>query len=97
MANTAFETGSGERVDDGSYSTATTKAKSFDAYLFPQFEFQTAARAGAGITCTWSRRFSDTFSAFLKLSDDFTMLLQQPEYLGGRSRNCALITLGCDF
>ena len=97
-AKLAFRDGWGNPKDDGSYaSTSSSNLKSFDNYLFRQFEYDTALAAGAGLSFAYTRIISDKVAPYVKLSDSFSMLLAEPQYLGGRIRNVALITLGCNF
>ena len=94
----AFRSGWGTPKDDGTYATTTSSnLKSFDNYLFRQFEFDTAPAAGAGLSFAYTRIISDKVAPYVKLSDSFLMLLAEPQYLGGRIRNVALIAIGCNF
>ena len=93
-----FRTGFGTPKEDGSYaSTSGSNLKSFDNYLYRQFEFDTASAAGGSLGFTYTYLFSDRFALYIKLSDDFSALLAEPQYLGGRIRNVALATVGCNF
>ena len=71
--------------------------KSFDDYSNREFEYYTAARAGAGVELKYTRRVSDRLTAFVSFSDTFRSLLSKSEYLDGATRNVALLTLGCNF
>ena len=83
---------------DGTYGSGETPGlKSFDNYLGRYYEYKTLPRAGASLGFTAARRFGAGFEAFLRVSDAFEMLLSAPQYLAGRSRNLACITLGCNF
>ena len=83
---------------DGTYGSGETPGlKSFDDYLGRYFEYKTLPRAGASLGFTAARRFGAGFEAFLRVSDAFDLLLSAPQYLAGRSRNLACITLGCNF
>lgn len=98
MARAMFATGSGIAKEDGSFAPgATTSIKSFDSYLYRQFEFDTATRAGAGLELRYTKRFRSSAAAFISVSDSFTTLLADPEYLGGKTRNIACIGIGCNF
>lgn len=96
-ASLNFRAGTGNPRDDGAYATSSTSLQSFDNYLDRQFEYDTAPAAGAGLGFTYTRRFTDKFAPYVKLTDDFSSLLAAPQYLGGRFRNVALITVGCSF
>ena len=96
--NGVFRTGFGTPRDDGSYDPAAASGYlSFDNYLDSQFEYDTANAAGAGAALTYTYLLSPRFVPYIRLSDDFSALLQAPQHLGGRFRNVALITLGCSF
>lgn len=83
---------------DGTYGSGETPGlKSFDNYLGRYYEYKTLPRAGASLGFTAARRFGAGFEAFLRVSDAFDLLLSAPQYLAGRSRNLACITLGCNF
>ena len=93
-----FAGGSGNPAKDNFTSSGgSSTMKSFDDYLHRQFEYDTAARAGAGLEFTYTRIVSQKFAPYIKLSDDFLSLLSKPEYLDGATRNVALLTLGCNF
>ena len=93
-----FRTGFGTAKEDGSYAPASASGLlSFDNYLNRQFEYDTASAAGCGLSFTYTRLVSPRFVPYVRLSDSFSALLQAPRYLDGRSRNVALITLGCSF
>ena len=90
--------GSGTKKEDGTYaSTTSTSIKSFDSYLDKTFEYETAARAGAGLELTYTRIVSERWAPYVTLSDRFQSLLSEPQYLDGRTRNVAMLTLGCSF
>ena len=90
--------GFGTPKADGQYdSSASSGLKSFDKYLGRYYEYKTLPRAGALLGFTAARRFAGKCEAYLRVSDSFTMLLSAPEYLAGRSRNLACISLGCNF
>ena len=97
-AKGGFCAGFGERGKDGSYtSTSGTSLQSFDGYLNRQYEFDTAPRLSAELELAYTRRFTAKLAAFVKLSDGITVLTKAPQYLSGRVRNVALISLGCNF
>lgn len=93
-----FRYGFGTPKDDGTYaSTSGTALKSFDNYLFRQFEYDTAPGASAGLSFTYTRMISDKVAPYVRLSDTFTMLFTEPQYLSDRIRNVALLSLGVSF
>ena len=89
--------GSGNAKSDGSYGAGTSKAKSFDNWLNRQFQYETAPRAGASLEFTWHLLSFKGYAPYLKLSDRFTTLTKDNEYLDGKTRNVAAIVLGCNF
>ena len=93
-----FRCGFGTPKDDGAYATTSgSTLRSFDNYLFRQFEYDTAPAAGAGLSFAYTRIISDKFAPYVKVSDTFSALLAVPQYLSGRIRNVAMITLGLSF
>ena len=96
-ARASFNVGTGFANEDGQTSEGTSKLKSYDDYLNRQFEFDTAARAGAGIELSYTWTAFSGIAPYIKLSEQFRSLLAEPQYLDGRTRNVALITLGCSF
>lgn len=96
--STSFMTGSGTLAEDGELaSVSSTTLRSFDDYMNMQYEYDTASRVSAALSFKYTRRIKAGMSAYVKLSDCFTFLLSQPEYLDGRMRNSARITVGCSF
>lgn len=96
-ADVLFHTGFGTAALDGAYASSTNKLKSFSEYLNPQFEYDTASRAGARLSFTFTRMVSEKLSVYFTASDTFHALLQAPQYLSGSTRNIALVTVGCNF
>ena len=93
-----FRAGFGEPRDDGAYASTTgTSIQSFDNYLNRQYEFDTAPAASVGVGFGWTHRFTDRFAPYIKLTDTVTAMFSAPQYLGGRARNVALLTVGCSF
>ncbi len=91
-----FVTGSGTPKADGSYG-GSSKAKSFDDWLNRQFEYETASRAGVSLDLGWAILSYKKLVPYLKISDSFVTLLSDPQYLDGRTRNVASVSLGCNF
>ena len=90
--------GFGTKKDDGTYASSTsTSLKSFDNYLDKHFEFETAPRAGARLALTLTLPCKGGIAPYLSLSDRFVTLTGDNEYLDGKTRNLAAITLGCNF
>ena len=96
-AGLRFVWGTGDPKTDSSLSEGSTKLKSFDDWLYRQYEYDTAARAGGSLSFTWSLLRFGRLVPYLKLSDRFVSLLSEPEYLQGRTRNEAALTLGINF
>lgn len=89
--------GFGKAKEDGTYAAGSSKMKSFDDWLNRQFEYDTAGRAGFSCAFTYTRLLSKSLAVYVGISDSFTSLWAEPEYLGGRVRNIAVLRLGCDF
>lgn len=87
--------GFGVAASDGILATATGgNVVKYDDLLNRQFEYETAPYAGACLKASYTRHLSNKVSAYVSVSDDFRSLIKAPEYLGGRFRNCALISVG---
>ena len=95
--STGFHTGFGNPRGDSSSASGSTTLKSFDDYSNRQFEYETAARMGAGIELIYTRIISARFVPYAKISDSFVSLLSDPQYLDGKTRNVATVSLGCNF
>ncbi len=94
----SFGMGFGNPASDKKLASSSSPAPlSFDARLNRQFEFETAPRAGLALGCTYTRIFSERFSAYVRLQDGLSLLLRTPQYLDGRLRNAAALTVGCTF
>ena len=94
----SFAMGFGNRASDRQLASTSSPAPlSFDDRLNAQFEYETAPRAGLALGCTYTRIFSEKFSAYVRLQDGLTALLAAPQYLDGRLRNVATLTVGCTF
>ncbi len=92
-----FAAGFGNAKTDGSYTGGSSKVKSFDDWLNRQFEFDTAPRAGASLDLAWTLLRYNKLAPYIKLSESFDSLLSESQYLDGRTRNLAAVTLGCNF
>ena len=90
-------TGFGTDKEDGVLANSTgSKLKSFDVWLNRQFEYETAMRAGAELALTWTMKIRKA-NLYVRASDRFMTMLSAPEYLSGRYRNIAQVTVGCTF
>lgn len=97
-AGADFMTGFGTPKDDGILANSSSEApRSHDLYLYREFEFQTAPRAGAGVSFRYTRLFSDRTAGYVELNESFTSMLKKPEYLNNGLRNILSITIGCAF
>ncbi|MBR5384246.1 MAG: hypothetical protein IK143_00025 [Bacteroidales bacterium] len=91
-------TGYGDARDDGEYTHASyTILKSFDTWLDWQYEYETAKRAGAALAFKWEFPRPSGAVPYIKVADTFQSLLKKPEFVPGRTRNTASITLGINF
>lgn len=97
LASASFLTGFGAPREDTMAGGASTTLRSFDNYSDRQFEYETASRLGIGLELQYTRKVSETFIPYVKLSEQFLHLLEAPQYLDGASRNIACISLGCQF
>ena len=93
----AFTAGGGTAADDGTLASGSSKARSFDDWLYRQFEYGTAARAAVSIDLAWTILRYRKLAPYIKLSDSFVSLLAEPRYLDGKTRNVASVSLGCNF
>ena len=94
----SFAMGFGNPATDKKLASSSSPAPlSFDDRLRAQFEYETAPRAGLALGCTYTRIFSEKFAAYVRLQDGLNALLTAPQYLDGRMRNVATLTVGCTF
>lgn len=97
-AHGLFHTGFGVDKEDGQYAAGTSKLiKSFDMWLGPQYEFETASRAGGLLAVEWIPRFGKAVTPYVRISDSFMTLFEEPAYLKGSTRNIASIAVGISF
>ena len=93
-----YHTGSGTAKDDGMRAQATSSLiRSFDMWLDPQFEFDTASRAGGLASIEWIPVLKKAVTPYVRISDSFMRLLQEPVSLKGKTRNIASVTVGVVF
>ena len=85
-------------ADYKSYSTPiATSIQNFDVYMNRQLEYDTASAASVNIGFGYTIRITDKFAPCVKVTDSLSALLADPQYLSGRTRNVALLTVGCTF
>lgn len=96
-AGLSFAWGTGDPKTDGALSGGESKLKSFDEWLYRQFEYDTAMRAGASLSFTWTLLRFSRLVPYLGVSDRFVTLLSAPQYLQNGFRNEAVLTLGVNF
>lgn len=92
-----FRIGGGTPASDGSSASGTSKMKSFDEYLYTQFEYDTAPRAGAGLYAAYTWLHLGKAAPYIRISDDFLSLARAPEHLSGAWRNAAVACVGVNF
>ena len=93
-----FMTGFGVPKEDGILANSSSEApKSFDNYLYRDFEYKTASRAGGSANVRYTRLISDNIGVYAQISERYTSLLQAAEYLSNGHRNTLAITIGCTF
>ena len=97
-AHGLYRTGSGVDKEDGQYTAATSAVlKSFDMWLGPQYEYETASRAGGLLSLEWALALNKGVAPYVRVSDFYMTLLQEPQYLKGKTRNIASIAVGINF
>ena len=97
-AHGLYHTGSGTAKEDGMRAQATSSLiRSFDMWLDPQFEFDTASRAGGLASIEWIPVLKKAVTPYVRISDSFMRLLQEPVALKGKTRNVASVTVGIVF
>ena len=90
--------GSGTKNEDGTYAESVSdNHSSNDSYLDRDFEYDTAARAGATLSFRYTRLFGDKISAYVDVRDTYNHTLKNPSYLTDGFRNIFVIALGCAF
>ena len=97
-AHGLFHTGFGVDKEDGQYAAGTSKLiKSFDMWLGPQYEYETASRAGGLLSVEWVPVLKAAVTPYVRISDSFMTLFEEPVYLKGSTRNIASIAVGISF
>jgi len=90
--------GTGVAAEDGSLASSTGgTVKTFDDLLNRQFEHETAPFAGGGLRISYTKHLKRGMDAYISISDNFRSLLGSPEYLFGRTRNAALLSIGLNL
>ena len=85
------------RDDASSASASSTAIKSFDTWLDREAEYLTGFRAGGGIALEYSMFQFKVCVPYIRVSESFLLLTSAPQYLAGRWRNVAQISVGCHF
>lgn len=85
------------REDSNDSSAVSTAIKSFDTWLDRQAEYETAFRTGGGIAVEYSLFQWKAAVPYIRISESFLFLTSVPQYLAGRWRNVAMISVGCHF
>ena len=65
-------------------------------WLDPQFEYDTATRAGGLLSAEWLLTL-DKVTPYVRVSDTYTALMKNAVYMKGNNRNVASVTLGILF
>lgn len=92
------EGGGGTPLEDQVDPSATSSSiKSFDSYLYRQYEYETAPRAGVRIAFRWTFLSGGKLVPYIQMADEYLHLVSHPEYLKGSGRNSALLSIGCNF
>lgn len=87
----------GYREDRSDPAAVSTTIKSFDTWMNRQTEYETAFRAGGGIALEYSLLQWKSCVLYFRFSETFLILTSAPQYLAGRWRNVAKISVGCHF
>ena len=98
-ANYSFA-GDNLKNEDGQYSSATGTPRTNETYLNRNFEYFDASSVGgdASVRYTLVRKTEKRrYSVFVDLSDSYSRLTSDPEYLTGNYRNTIIFTIGCNF
>lgn len=94
----SFQTGGGNPAEDGTYVPGSAaKMYGMDTYMNRQFEYETASRVGGSLSFAYTHFFSKGIAAYLRICDSYLSLLSDPQYLASRSRNSAVVAIGCNF
>lgn len=93
-----FRKGTGTKAEDEvMVEVSGPGPRTAQEYLDASWEYRTAAAASAGVTFRYSRILRSGNAVYVGIKEKFGSLLQKPEYLEGRSRNVATISVGCSF
>lgn len=92
-----FMAGGGLESEDGKKVQAEGEAFSNTLMLQRNFEYMTAARFSFSPGIRYERLVFRNLSVYLELSDSYTRLLSEPDYLSAPYRNIIIFTLGCNF
>ena len=83
---------------DAKYTEATSSViQTFDVWANPQTEYDTAARAGGLVSVEWIPILQKAVTPYVRVSDTYMTLLQDPAYLKGKTRNVASVAVGIVF
>ena len=92
-----YHTGSCQ-FEDGKNANATSPViRTFNVWADPQAEFDAAARAGGLVSLEWIPVLKAAVTPYVRISDSYMTLLQDPTYLKGKTRNIASVSVGIVF
>lgn len=88
--------------EDGQHASASGSPRSNDTYLNRNYEYFNASAAGVKASVRYTlvkagKTEGRHHSVFVDLSDGFTRLTKDAEYLTGNYRNTIIFTIGCNF
>ena len=96
-----FQKGSGDAYSDGVYETPSDKQAtppSMDAYLYREYQYQTAAQYGVGASVKYSFVFPQTrLNTFVQADVNYKRANSNYDSLTGRNRVALAIAVGCLF
>lgn len=96
---THYGFGNGTPKDDGIYSTSQTDIKEpakQDDYLWLEYEYLTASRAGIQLGAKYSRQLSASLIYYIALDGTFTQAFNI-QHVKGSNRMGASLRVGCNF
>lgn len=89
--------GTGTKNEDGKKVSATGTAYSGTVYLDRNYEYRTSHTGFVKVSFKYSRIIRHGLTLFAEISDSYTSMFKDPEFLSGRYRNVLNVTVGIDF
>ena len=92
-----YHSGSGNFADGKNADATSSVIRNFDVWADPQTEYDTAARVGGLVSLEWIPVLQKAVTPYLRISDAYMKLLQEPASLKGKTRNIASVSVGIVF